>query len=62
MFSYTELQSMSLADLQSELQKARKTLLEANFRFNSGVSVALHEVRKSKKYVAQILTAISYQS
>ncbi len=59
MNKYTELQRKTTAELEAELVKSRKELLEIEFSVASGQEKHVRKIRHLKQYIAQILTVLN---
>lgn len=62
MFSKQELKKLDLKELHEELQKARRTHLELKLSIKMQQDKKSHNLRKAKRYVAQIMTLINATS
>jgi len=56
---YNELTAKNLGDLQKLLAEKRKELQELKFKVSENAMTNVREIRKVKKHVAQLLTAIN---
>jgi len=55
-------QSLSLNDLQKKLIETKNKLIELKFELNAGKVKNIREIRRLKKEVARILTAINIKN
>lgn len=54
--SQQELNNLSKAELKLELEKAQKEYIKKKVGVRTGHNKANHEIKKLKKYIAQMLT------
>lgn len=54
-----ELKKMNGKDLRKELTKARKAKMALTFEARTGQLAGAHKLRKAKKHIARILTALN---
>lgn len=59
MLTTQELNNMPLKELQEELKKARRSLLDMRMQVKTNQSKAIHGLKKYKSYVARILTIMN---
>lgn len=59
MHTIEELRKLETAQLLEALKKAKKDLFKIDFEVTSGQAKNNHDVRKNRKYVAQIKTVIN---
>jgi large subunit ribosomal protein L29 len=55
-------QNLSLNDLQKKLIETKNKLIELKFELNAGKVKNIREIRRLKKEVARILTAINIKN
>jgi len=57
-----ELKKLEQKELQKELEEARKELVENTFNVRNNQAKNAHTIKKSKKYIAQILTVLNNEA
>jgi len=57
-----ELKKLEKAQLQKELEEARKELVENKFNVKNNQAKNTHTIKTSKKYIAQILTVLNNEA
>lgn len=57
-----ELKKLEQKELQKELEEARKELVENTFNVRNNQAKNSHTIKKSKKYIAQILTVLNNEA
>ena len=57
-----ELKKLESKELQKELEEARKELVEQRFNVKNNQAKDSHGIKKSKKYIAQILTVLNNEA
>ncbi|MFA6305370.1 MAG: 50S ribosomal protein L29 [Candidatus Gracilibacteria bacterium] len=57
-----ELKKLDQKGLQKELEETRKELIERKFDVKNNQAKNIHSIKKSKKYIAQILTVLNNEA
>ena len=62
MLDLKELKKTAIENLAKELDRTKKEVVKIAMQVRTGKSKAAHEIKKAKKYIAQIFTILKQRS